>query len=297
MYAYSVLGAGERVRGPEGSNTAIATGSRSGVFVVDFDTIEAFEPLANRLPDTYAVRTGRGVHLYYQCPDFPVRNSIGELADHVDVRGEGGYVVAAGSRHANGKTYEALNACAPAPAPAWLLEWPGLRGGERAKGAPGTNAPIPVDLDTPEGQRRRRLGEERAKSADPSIQGQDGSGKLWDLALYLVRRLELPLETCAELVQRHFNSRCEPLWSEAEIWHKLENARDCSDIITGVAPEGFGQGSTPRLRLGATSHAWINSRAPPRRCRSRSPPICMRTPATRAARSATIRTSTSAEAA
>ncbi len=240
MYAYSQLAAGEKVRGPDGCNYAVATGSRSGVFVVDFDTIDAYAEFAQRLPETFAVATARGVHLYYQAPaDFPVRNSVGELASKVDVRGEGGFVVAPDSRHYLGKTYTIVDERAPVPAPAWLLEWPGLRGKETTATAPGANAPVAITSEHPDWARRLELGTERAKSAPPSIEGQKGSAALWDVALYLVRRLELPLEKCLDLVEEHFNPRCLPPWSELEIWHKLEDARDKSDMIPGVAPPGW----------------------------------------------------------
>jgi hypothetical protein len=50
-------------------------------------------------PVTYTVKTPTGgMHLYYTAPDGPgIRNSAGKIGPLVDVRGGGGYVVAAGS--------------------------------------------------------------------------------------------------------------------------------------------------------------------------------------------------------
>jgi hypothetical protein len=74
-----------------------------------------------RLPETYwTVTPSGGWHFYFAAPkdDKPVRNSAGFLGPAVDVRGAGGYVVAAGS--VSGRAYEVLVDCGPAPLPAWL---------------------------------------------------------------------------------------------------------------------------------------------------------------------------------
>lgn len=75
------------------ANVGIATGSRSGLVVVDLDPGADADRLD--LPATRRVKTPRGgFHLYYAHPGEQVRNSAGKLAEHVDVRGDGGYVVA-----------------------------------------------------------------------------------------------------------------------------------------------------------------------------------------------------------
>lgn len=240
-----MLKKGEKIRGVEGRNYGIATGERSGVFVIDFDSIDAFEAMSDRLPPTYSVATGRGVHLYLKMPGFPVKNSVSALAPGVDVRGEGGFVVAPGSLHKNGKTYDVIDDRDPVDAPAWLLEWPGLRGVEVSKTKGGDNAPIPCGGE--ELVRRTTLAIEYLKTAPAAIEGQGGSGALWDVALKLVRKLELPLEVADQLIEKHYNPRCSPAWSSVEIWHKLEEARDKSEMHTGIAPEGFGKSPTAAL--------------------------------------------------
>ena len=50
-----------------------------------------------RLPKTVTVKTGKGRHLYFRCADVRVSNSAGRIGKGIDVRGDGGYVVAAGS--------------------------------------------------------------------------------------------------------------------------------------------------------------------------------------------------------
>jgi len=54
--------------------------------------------------------TARGCHLYFVHPDTPVKNNVGKLGQHIDVRGDGGYVVAAPSDHISGITYRWVEA-------------------------------------------------------------------------------------------------------------------------------------------------------------------------------------------
>jgi hypothetical protein len=111
-------------RWPE-ANIGIATGSRSGIVVVDLDGPEGVESARKVLPphalqETLAVQTGNGgYHLYYHHEGEAVPNSVKRLAG-VDVRGDGGYVVAPPSRHYSGRNYEwatatAFNALPPIP--------------------------------------------------------------------------------------------------------------------------------------------------------------------------------------
>jgi len=85
-------------------NWGMATGSASGVVVIDVDGEEGRRSWANlkrqglTLPPTLTVLTGRptgGQHRYYQMPsgvDFR-NDETGKIGPHIDVRGTGGYVV------------------------------------------------------------------------------------------------------------------------------------------------------------------------------------------------------------
>src|SRR5690606_14519687 len=81
-------------------NLGLRTGSASGVVVLDVDVAKGGR-VPEGLPETVTVETGGGgLHLYFQAPeDVEVGNSVGKLAPHVDVRGEGGVVVYVGSVH------------------------------------------------------------------------------------------------------------------------------------------------------------------------------------------------------
>ena len=97
---------------------------------------------------TYTVDTpSGGSHLYFTAPETPVRNSAGRLGPLIDIRADGGYVVADGSL-IDGRRYVARGDFLPLalPLPAWiarlLLEEPAL---------PETIRPLPA-LDRVQGR-------------------------------------------------------------------------------------------------------------------------------------------------
>lgn len=113
------------------ANVGIATGSASGVWVLDLDSkngkdgVESLRALVaehGALPLTYTAQTGSGGwHYYFLMPDDgDVANSQGRIAPGIDVRGTGGQVVAAPSTTDSG-TYRVLRDVPVAEAPEWLL--------------------------------------------------------------------------------------------------------------------------------------------------------------------------------
>ena len=116
----------------------IATGrtQHGQVFVVDVDdreqyrgsdTLHDLEARYGKLPDTVEAITGTGGrHLYFYAP-VEIRNDAGSrLGVGLDIRGEGGQVLAHPTLHPNGKRYEwedghSPNDRKPADAPQWLL--------------------------------------------------------------------------------------------------------------------------------------------------------------------------------
>jgi putative DNA primase/helicase len=94
-----------------GFNVGIVTGRISGIFAIDVDSEPALAWANEHLPTCdLRVRTARGLHLYYPYSgDRPMRNKSrvryqGEVLD-IDVRADGGFVVAPGSIHQNGHIY------------------------------------------------------------------------------------------------------------------------------------------------------------------------------------------------
>ena len=111
------------------SNVAIATGPASGIFVVDVDGLDAeaglrqLEAEHGALPATVEVITARGRHIYFRWPQEPVRNSAGKIGTHIDVRGDGDYVLCPPSIHPSGRRYSwsVDSANYIAEAPGWLV--------------------------------------------------------------------------------------------------------------------------------------------------------------------------------
>lgn len=99
------------------ANIGLATGSVSqNVFVIDLDidedrgidgyhSLEDWQREHGDFPETWTAITGRGgYHLYYR-GNGKIKNQAG-IIDGVDIRGNGGYVVAPPSIHKNGNRYE-----------------------------------------------------------------------------------------------------------------------------------------------------------------------------------------------
>jgi hypothetical protein len=87
-------------------NIAIITGAVSGLVVVDVDEVRGgkVQELIDRFPTNMIAKTGKGYHLYYSYPGWNVENRV-DILPGVDIRGDGGFVVAPPSIHANGTTY------------------------------------------------------------------------------------------------------------------------------------------------------------------------------------------------
>ena len=112
-------------------NIAIATGAGSGIWVLDIDGDKGEQTLRNLeaeygvLPATVEAITGAGRHLYWRWPTgTTIRNTqCRDDLPGVDVRGEGGYVLAPPSVHPSGRVYawSVDSSDSFEDAPEWLL--------------------------------------------------------------------------------------------------------------------------------------------------------------------------------
>jgi hypothetical protein len=95
------------------ANVGIATGEVSGIVVLDVDGPEGLDAWDALMADgreeirsSFLVTTPRGgVHVYLAHPGRRVPNSAGKLAPNIDVRGDGGYVVAPPSKLEDGRCW------------------------------------------------------------------------------------------------------------------------------------------------------------------------------------------------
>ena len=110
------------------------TGAVSQLVVLDVDPAHGgSESLASLVtqngpiePTIEALTGGGGRHLYFCYPGFPLNNRTG-IAPGLDIRADGGYVVAPPSIHPSGRAYVWVNGREPgatklAALPPWLLE-------------------------------------------------------------------------------------------------------------------------------------------------------------------------------
>ncbi len=118
------------------ANIGIPTGPQNGFWVLEADTLKGhgFDGIASlrrlerqhgRLPRTLVAMSPSGsLHYYYRWPKRGlIGNSASKIAPGIDVRGEGGMVVAPPSVKAGVGEYRFLNWGTPiADAPKWLLD-------------------------------------------------------------------------------------------------------------------------------------------------------------------------------
>lgn len=129
-----------RVFANSGANVAIATGIVSGIVVIDEDTykggdLSSLESDLGFLPPTLEAKTrAGGRHLYYRYPvGLDLSSSNGQIAPSVDLKANGGYVVAAPSYVGADEKWPAgfyhwANHLPVADLPsAWAEKWASLR--------------------------------------------------------------------------------------------------------------------------------------------------------------------------
>jgi hypothetical protein len=110
------------------ANIGIVTGKISGITVADADSEDAYNLLNEYLPETFSTptaKTPKGRHVYFKYhPDFS--NAV-RLVSEIDVRNNGGYVVAPPSKNGQGAPYEwfqhlSFSEASPQEMPSMLMD-------------------------------------------------------------------------------------------------------------------------------------------------------------------------------
>lgn len=113
------------------ANIGLVTGARSNLVVLDVDYMPGgatslrhlTKQAGQKLPDGLAVITGTGAHFYFAHPGTTIANSAGRLGPGLDIRGDGGYVIAPPSRHSTGLEYRWHSKHANLPGlPTWIAD-------------------------------------------------------------------------------------------------------------------------------------------------------------------------------
>lgn len=197
---------------------------KSGHFVLDLDRkggrdgvaeLEKLQAeLAIELPNTLSVATANGgVHVYLAGNS---RNAV-NLRPGLDVRGDNGFVVAPGSV-VDGREYRIIgdvDAWETIPdAPPALLALLNERKAEARAGAANLIADAPVN----EGRAAAFL-----RSASPAVEYHGGNETTYKAAEAL-RDLGLSEGAALDAMAEHYNSRCEPPWSDDDLAQIVRNA-------------------------------------------------------------------------
>ncbi len=251
--------------------------STAGLLVVDVDGEDNPWPGAVDVsPGAVSLTPGGGMHYFYRQPEGKAWGSTkGKLADHVDTRADGGYVVVPpsvvdGASYAWADTYALDRGPAELPEPpAWLVE---------AVDGLATGAPQGARVADPEAERAYATDaavERRAVAyvaeMPAAVSGNGGHNATYAAATALVHGFGIPPDRALELLLEHYNPRCQPPWSEKELRHKVQDAAARASTIgrsAGCATRG------PPLKRAWTSPAcWASSRTR-HPIRVRSPRIC-----------------------
>jgi KaiC/GvpD/RAD55 family RecA-like ATPase len=103
---------------PNSAGMALITGKVSDLVVVDADSEKGVSwCLSNGFNTPLQAVSGRdgvGRHFYFRHPGVPVKTVAG-IAEHVDIRGDGGYIIAPPSMHASGRPYRWVNGLGAVP--------------------------------------------------------------------------------------------------------------------------------------------------------------------------------------
>lgn len=195
------------------ANLAVVTGEVSKLVVLDLDpphggeaSLADLERQHGPLPQSVeAVTGGGGRHVYFQHPGGVMRNRVG-LAPGIDLRGDGGLIVAPPSLHPSGRPYVWKASHGPdeaslAPMPHWLRAL--ALGEPEHPGHPLTHWRYLVRAGVPEGERNNTVA---------SLTGH----LLWH---GLDPQVALELLLCWNRV------RCRPPLDDAEVARTVESIR------------------------------------------------------------------------
>ncbi|WP_438040937.1 bifunctional DNA primase/polymerase [Sorangium sp. So ce128] len=215
------------------ANIGLAMGGPAALFAVDVDgpegraTLAALEREHGPLPATFRTASGRddGGHLLFAIPPeladlgAELANSVAKLPG-IDVRAQGGQIVAPPSLHHTGRLYAVALVAPIASAPRWLLERLTTPKAPPARPqlTPATQEAAPRSTDA------RTRAAAYLRTMDPAISGQRGHDALWRAAVAMVCGFELAPDVALDLLRTEYNPRCLPPWSEAELRHKVEDA-------------------------------------------------------------------------
>jgi len=207
------------------------------LIIVDIDVsgdkkgLENFQALkreGKKFPETFTQKTASGgMHLVY-CTDKKLKQGANVLAQGIDIRSEGGYIVGAGSR-VNDGGYSIAHEAPVCRAPEWI----------ELMCAPDTidDAPkneLKIDSSMSVSTAIRYL-----KSAPIAKEGGGGDEQTYKVAAQL-RDYGVSADMALTLMSENWNDRCEPPWELLALKVKVDNAYKHGQNPEGSkSPEGI----------------------------------------------------------
>lgn len=200
------------------ANIGLATGSASGFFVLDVDprhggkeSLQKMVKQNGTLPRTLASNTGGGgYHLFFKDPTIKIGNRANVLPG-IDVRGDGGYIVAPPSIHKSGMRYS------------WMREF--------------ENIPI---TDAPNWMIRVFTNKEMPRATvdfSPSgMIGEGGRNNFLTSEAGKLRRSGLDQYQIADALKRINNDRCSPPLDDSELLAICASVSRYPSVTTYQAP-------------------------------------------------------------
>jgi hypothetical protein len=205
-------------------NVGIVTGRISDLVVIDCDSADDARWWRANYPKTpLAVESGGGgTHFYYRYPHGrDVGNRTRVLVRRIDVRGEGGLVVAPPSRHPESSAtyrWQPWDYYAIEEAPIFDIAW--LR-----EVATGLHSPRYVRHNT----RAIRDGLAYIRRIE-AVSGNGGHNATWRAACSL-REAGLTPDEALEALADWNETNAKPPWSRKELVHKIEDAYALTDRL------------------------------------------------------------------
>lgn len=245
------------------ANIGVRTGADSGFFVLDIDvkdggpeSLALLEKQHGQLPKTVQAKTGGGgSHYYFKHPGGKVKTCT-KIRDGIDVRGDGGFVVAPPSIHQSGRNYEWEPDYSPddleiAESPQWVLD---VVNGKETSASPKLQQPNQPPADSGLKQDRRLQG--YIKKCPGVTEGErNQTGFRNACRLREIAEEEHQEISCDQLLDllRSWNDRNSPPMEESEL-AKIANSVMKREL-TGLPSRKGGKGTNPISGLGEDQKA------------------------------------------
>lgn len=203
--------------------------ANANIFVVDIDP-GADPSILPKFPLTYTVRTPRGGYHYYY--EGMGRTSANKLAQHIDTRGIGGYVLAPPSV-VDGNPYYTEKPLTYAPLPQWIPD--ALSVADNHVKAAVEEMDLPANIE----RAKKRL-QQLVAADDVAVEGCGGDDRTYRLCCEMLD-LGLSVPTAQELIEEIWNPKCSPPWDSYALEQKLINASQYQQNEAGAYAVGSSQ--------------------------------------------------------